>query len=567
MTCRKHALCAYMGKSIGAGLLLFSSPLLLKLFFCLAQTTNENIQGKLDTNLPAQFITKLYTEALGTGPDQSEWRKYMEYFSKNGHTQRSLLAVAKKVFTCKEYCDLGYDNEQKVLTIFRALLCRDPERVELEYYCGRIASSGIETAISDCIFGKEFTSVIYTKIFSQKPYYWTSASAPAHLAVDTNSYGPKIFNPKRWSSLNAWLKTAHPGDTFCIRQKELVSVDTTVVIPEDITLQTVGAHITRSCQYACFSRIVRSRNFTADAELIRLSHGARIRNVWIDGQRAFLKNSDVTVGGGRQNLRVYGGNSAVINCRFNGCAGGSNIEIMHVPGKVNVENNLITCYETHHQNSVYLPEKYPWCDGISIHGNEGVIKNNTIIDATDVGIVMFCYYPEPGKQMSRISHNTVICSGNSAYAAIAIDPWYCHWCKQKSPPVFLYQNFDSAIVDSNVIWTSSYAHFDIGISVGARAWWGDEANYVEGVKVMDNTTGIRFAVCNIGICISNAQDVQVIGNAMKFDLKDVHNSLGIKACAVGVDIRNVSPKSVNLQTYTPVSVERGMSHLPLLSQD
>jgi len=60
-----------------------------------------------------------------------------------------------------------------------------------------------------------------------------------------------------------------------------------------------------------------------------------------------------------------------------------------------------------------------WADGITFEGPNNTIINNTVIDASDVGIVFF------GGKDTVISNNTVVASeGNHGmFAAIAIHPW------------------------------------------------------------------------------------------------------------------------------------------------
>ena len=65
-------------------------------------------------------------------------------------------------------------------------------------------------------------------------------------------------------------------------------------------------------------------------------------------------------------------------------------------------------------------EPYPdWSDGITFEGPDNIINGNTIIDASDVGIVFF------GGRNTIISNNKVIATeGNHGmFAAIAIHPW------------------------------------------------------------------------------------------------------------------------------------------------
>src|SRR6266496_4458360 len=48
--------------------------------------------------VPAQFIAKLYTEALGRIPDQGGWQSAVTHFAQNGCGSSSLAAYGEAVF-------------------------------------------------------------------------------------------------------------------------------------------------------------------------------------------------------------------------------------------------------------------------------------------------------------------------------------------------------------------------------------------------------------------------------------------------------------------------------------
>jgi hypothetical protein len=77
--------------------------------------------------VPAQFIAKLYTEGLGRIPDQSGWASAVSYFAQNGCSAPSLAAYGQSVYTSAEYTGLQYDNDAKLLTLYRGVLNREPD--------------------------------------------------------------------------------------------------------------------------------------------------------------------------------------------------------------------------------------------------------------------------------------------------------------------------------------------------------------------------------------------------------------------------------------------------------
>lgn len=99
---------------------------------------------------------------------------------------------------------------------------------------------------------------------------------------------------------------------------------------------------------------------------------------------------------------------------------------------------------------------YAWSDGITFSGPDNLITNNTIKDASDVGIVCF------GGRDTVISNNTIIATpGNHGmFAAIAVHPW----------GFGLLSGFQ--VVGNTVIneADTSCGGIHAGIDIGAQMW-------------------------------------------------------------------------------------------------
>lgn len=129
----------------------------------------------------------------------------------------------------------------------------------------------------------------------------------------------------------------------------------------------------------------------------------------------------------------------------------------------------------------------------------------------------------PAAQQTLVRDNRILSAGNAAFAAIAFDGGY----DQDRT-----SDFSGTRVMDNTLWTGDRTHFDIGISVGARPWFGDRHDPGTGASVTGNTTASMSAVVSTGIAVSGMYDATVKGN----DLDVRPRSLG--ACPVthfGVD--------------------------------
>src|SRR5438132_1247534 len=98
----------------------------------------EILEDRLVPSFAAgQFVAKMYTEALGRAPlppADNGWQTYTNYIATNGCTTQSnglyttLDAVARGFFKSAEYGGLyGSDSAAKVITLYRALLNREPD--------------------------------------------------------------------------------------------------------------------------------------------------------------------------------------------------------------------------------------------------------------------------------------------------------------------------------------------------------------------------------------------------------------------------------------------------------
>jgi hypothetical protein len=206
--------------------------------------------------------------------------------------------------------------------------------------------------------------------------------------------------------------------------------------------------------------------------VVEVDSGAKLDNVWVDGQRTGPTNAEsATV-----NVETAGGSGTTVTAdRLSNAIGFTNLHALGTAeslpcSSTTITGNLVTAYASSHVNTG------DWSDGISVACENATVTGNTAIDATDVGIVLFRAYP--ADQKSTVASNTVLNAGNSAFGGIVADPL------SSSPTV--KPNFAGATVHSNTLWTGPGASYGIGLSLGSAAWFSSP-NIGSGVSFTGNS--------------------------------------------------------------------------------
>jgi len=163
-----------------------------------------------------------------------------------------------------------------------------------------------------------------------------------------------------------------------------------------------------------------------------------------------------------------------------------------------------------------------WADGLSIGCEHSTVESNQIIDATDVGIVVYTA-GLTAIQESIVSGNTVISAGNSAFGALAFDPLLtttttvctggtCQTQGRGTP------SFAGASIENNTLWTSPSTHFVIGLAIGSVPWFGGgnsslgNAELGTGASATGNTTDSILSNFGEGITVSGMLSATVESN-------------------------------------------------------
>jgi hypothetical protein len=456
--------------------------------------------------VPAQYIAKLYTEALGRIPDQSGWQSAVTDFSQNGCTTTTLAAWGEAVFTSAEYTGLGYDNDARLLTLYRGALNREPDQAGYSSWLNNL-NSGVswQQAVQTFFTSAEFAALV-PKVCSgvvdgsAASYYFGTQPA---LAVPVTGSG---FTGTE-ASLQALLNATAAGGTVTLAQRAVIWLTTPLVVPAGVTLAATGSPDPH--HYANMARLERASTFPAPASqegMVQVQPDATLRNVWVDGARGTPGNTALL-----DNVMTFGDATTVSDDRIGEPRGPSNLYLLggfdgHPCATESVTGNLITAYSSDH----YLTGD--WTDGMSINCEGATVSGNQVVDATDVGIVVYRNTPSSA-QHSVVTGNYLLSAGNSMYGGMGFDPLY--------NPAGASQalSFAGAAISDNTLWTGPDTHFDIGLTDGSRAWYAragaaNPADTGTGAAITGNTTGTQSMRVQTGIGINGMLSTTVSGNEL-----------------------------------------------------
>lgn len=483
--------------------------------------------------IPYQFITKLYTEALGRAPDQPGWQAMATYFKTNGCNATTLGNLSTWVLTSPEAQALNYDPDAQLLTAYRTILNRDPDESGLRYYQMMIAArqTSFPKILEAFSRSPEFTNLTDRICNSSKPTY--SFDGTAAIAIDPS----RLLSGEQ---LQQALNNAPPNSTLSLPEKTLVRLTQPLIIPRSITLQTQGS--IPPTRYAQQARLVRTGLWSGS--LIQVMPGAQLKHLWIDGQRSANTTPTTSAyASGNYNITMQGGANTAVNFnRITNTAGATNIEVR------NTTNNPIDSSEYQCQNNQVLSnliDAYTslqtdrqWSDGISIHCEDTEVAYNAVLDATDVGIIIFSYTnPRLNDrvipQASHVHNNQVINIGNSAFAAYGADPFFTYARdaitnepRDGDPPCLsnpcqASRSFQGARMVNNLMWTGDEVHYEIGLAIGTRPWFNRNSYTGRGGEFSYNSTGLLRARTDYGIVISGIIDTTVQSNSLNLEATDV----------------------------------------------
>ena len=459
---------------------------------------------------PAPYLTMLYTEVLGRAPDAGGWQAYLGYFAAKGCSQESLRYVTRSFFTSGEYQRLAYGAVPQLLTLYRAVLGREPDAGGFANHLEAMRG-GRSLADSVNIFtgSAEFRGRV-DEICSGERLGWGSARVIDVPTTQTGSFVGSVAGQNQADLENLLAGAAgNGGGTVVLERRAVVRLTRKLTVPANVTLMTQGGQTPR--RYAAMARLVRDTN-VGGGSLFKLEPGARLVGVWVDGQ-----NGKWPLSGGRtQGVETTGSNILVADNRLSDSMG---TQVYLADGVLNgiddcvgttVRGNLITSYPSRYLEPTAANEWFS--DGITNRCREATIAGNHIVDATDIAIVTF----HPGgaiHQRSQVRGNRIVNAGNSAVAGIGIDPETGF--SDQDGTVHSYEGF---VAESNSMWTGGGAHIGLLITAGTRAWFQD--GVAVGGTVRNNDTSGLSARTNSGIFVATMDGPTIAGNQLDTILDD-----------------------------------------------
>lgn len=442
---------------------------------------------------PGQWISKSFTESLGRLPTQREWRSDVDWFGKRGCTAQRLASRARERYTSAEFLARPYDASARVLTAYRGLLNDEPDRAGFDRRVALLTGGTPWPVVLDDLIADPRFAQVAAKACGSNPSYYFGSSPALRLPIQGTG-----FPGGTGEELQRVLDSAPPGATVWLAQRAVVRLARPLVVPADVALATTGLPTPRS--YAQQARLVRLPPAVAGGQpMVQVRPGGDLKSVWVDGGRGAYRNSSSSA----QTVLVDGGIGSDIT--FNTLSNGAGPTALGTLTTGNcrqqvVRGNLVTLYSTDHFVD------YGWSDGLTIGCEDSLVEDNEVVDATDVGIIVFT--AAPARQRSVVRRNRVLQAGNSAYGGLAVTEGYQTGSTFSPDPDFTGTRFED-----NLVWTSDRAHYEFGLVVGIRPWYGDDTYRGKGAAFVGNTTGTERVRAGIGIVVTQ-KDVVVTGNTI-----------------------------------------------------
>ncbi|MEM7535405.1 MAG: DUF4214 domain-containing protein [Chloroflexota bacterium] len=486
------------------------------------------------SNVPGQFIAKMYTEALGRAPDSGGWQSNSNYFAANGCSSSTLRFIGKNIYKSTEFNNLynasgAMGKDAKVLALYRGVLNREPDAGGFGYWRNQIDVIGWNSVVDSLFASTEFNNLV-SSICSGNPYYWGTSSVIT-IPGKTSMTGSALQNL-------LWAKFFSGGGEVLLSPMTVVRVTDKIIIPTGVTLKTTG-NLTHN-QYALMARLVRESGFSK--VMVEMRQDSKLKGIWVDGRDSVYPHS---LGDTQANVLTERGGIEIQNNRISDATGGTHLvlygshENRPCASGVLVKQNLITGYANSHYGN-------GWADGITIKCENSTVEYNDVVDATDVGIIVFWAYP--ATQQSKVKHNVVINAGNSGYGSYGIDTWR---------DASIQPSFAGTQINNNSLWTSPTAHSDIALIVGTKAWHGNATNKGTGAQVSNNTSEGQILRTTTAIMVSGMLNATVQGN--NFPAIQLGN---YAACPMHNVVASVGAgwASGSIQSYTDVDVNTCIGH-------
>ena len=551
--------------SVGTAVLLVLAGISVTVHAALDRTAaNAVTPAPAVTVVPYQYVTKAYSELLGRAPSPAEWSAAVRSFQHQGCTTTALIELGDAIAASAEY-QRDYpdaDAGSRAMTLYRFVLNREPDAAEYVAMRDDLAGTSAtppltpEEAANYLYQSTEFSTLTQPAICSPSNpsyYFGKPGQLTGYPAIPTPASGvPGADQPEAPLQFKLDAVGLLGGGVVTLPAREVVGLTTTLTIPHNVTLTTVGDPGPH--RYADMARLVRTPTFAAlpgnpSPDLVQLDPGAKLEHLWVDGQRDAPDPNSLAI----FNVRMLGGiGTTVASDRIGNAYGASNLEADVQPstpddptgclGNV-IANNLVEGYATAHGGTVpgETATDHPEADGFGIYCGSTDVRGNSIIDVSDAAIVLFNGNPAAAltpPQLSAVSDNTIISAGNSLYWGIVTDPfWSLHAgpIPGGDPPGTVTRAFASGPVHSatiidNRLWSGNRTHFDVILSSGTHELFGSTVHQncllpnsgglptcgggrnATGAEWIGNSSGGLPSWAQMGIYVGGTQDTVVRGN-------------------------------------------------------
>lgn len=449
------------------------------------------------TKIPDQFIAKMYTEVLGRAPDPSGWAHHRSSFVGTGCDAASLAGKVREFFSTAEFASRGYDDAERVLVAYRAVLNREADITGFTDRVTRMGTGTSFTTVVDELLGSPEFASLATRICD--PAATGYGFDDSGLPLDLPNAGSGFRGTQ--AQLQAVLDATPAGGTVTIARHTVVRLTTSLFIPAGVKLTTAGSPSAQS--YASMARLTREPGWTGPS--VQLVGGATLDRVWVSGARGRESGWDRD----RASILMLGGTgTSVVSSRLSEPSGASSLRSAgagdSLPCTDNlIRGNLITSYTAEFTT-------IRQADGLSVGCEDTLVEGNAVIDATDVAIVLFPVSATV-PQSSRVTGNTVIHAGIRAQGSIAVDSLFG---ATGDAPGTSSRSFAGGSIDANTLWMGEGVTAQIAISVGGRPWYGANGLTFTGGSVTGNTSAGLPVRAATAIAISGALGTTVSGNTL-----------------------------------------------------
>ena len=338
--------------------------------------------GVANAAVPAQFIAKIYSEALGRAPDPQGWLAAVRYFQTSGCSRRTLETWGRAALASVEFRALHYDDAAMTLIAYRAILNREPDPSGYAHWYATLEDGESRSTVVTAFFESREFALLVPYLCSGGSYsFGTLGTGPA---IEIPMIHPGGYSHLSQTELQNLLYSTAAGDTVYLQQESVVYLTRPLFIPAGITLATEG--MPDPHHHALMARLVRSAPFAAP--MIEINADANpgpsgsLRSIWVDGPRP----TATPYVSGAIDVEIYGGDGATVASSF--LTGSLGWSTLHSYGTLDgrpcagnrILGNVVTAYSSVHTNET-------WTDGISVSCEHSVVEENQIVDATDVGCI------------------------------------------------------------------------------------------------------------------------------------------------------------------------------------